>query len=157
MNREEAVQSAMCYRTLEMLDLLVEETGLPEGLCEAVLGVWMGMIRSLVLANAEQDGRYLIHLEQGRVVIITFIRLARSDRERASVIGYFSRETGASRSEVQRVLRCMFSQLRLLCGGKAFEPIGWVEDSGDDTYLVIRLWPNFLQPKIDAPIELITG
>lgn len=156
MERAEAIQNGRCYRTYEMLDVLARETTLPKEPCVAVLGALIGMVRSWVLSTAEQDTRYLEHLEQGRGAIVLDFQ-APYYFGGYEDLAIFSEEAGVSYCEAQRALWHVLSQLQLLRGEQAFEPLGWIEDTGSGSgHLVIRLWSDFLHPKIDAPIELIT-
>lgn len=156
MERAGAIESGRCYRTLEMIGLLTRETGLPRELCEAVLGALIGVVRSSVSSTVEQNTRYREHLEQGRGVVVLDFQAPYYFGSHDD-LAIFSEEAGVGYREAERVLWHIMSQFQLLRGEQAFEPLGWIEDAGNAGHVVIRPWSDFLAPKIDWPIELITA
>ena len=156
MERIEANREGKIYHTCEMVDYLQQKTGLQELLCEAVLSAWVGAIRTFVLSHAEKDPIRVLPLLKASRVCLCFS----GAMQVAALFGLFlaliKEEAGCSAQNVVRVLDSLGEKLNMLKGEKAFEPIGWIEESFG-AICAIRLWNDFLQPMSDDPVEFITG
>lgn len=158
MDWHEAMEPSVLYRTCEMIDAMVCKTGLSRELCEAAFKGWIGALRSLVSASIARNEDYRRNLEHGRAVFIvqSFVRSV-DGSDRMHLLRFLSERTGIHQYSIQEVLDFLFVQLKDMRGGKAFEPVGWIEDSSEDTILVIRPWSDFLSPGGNHFIDLITG
>ena len=152
-----AVLEAFCDQKISPSD-----PELPQICITRMLGAWIGIIRRWALKVAEQNPAFESHLQDSRVSICLHPGLAPLGWTREMVIEQVFRETQISPFLIIRIVEFVEKILHELRGGKAFEPLGWIEDSGQMTHqvfgqLIVRLWPDFLQPMQNGPIEVITG
>jgi hypothetical protein len=144
-NRVKALRNGLLFRTDEMVEWLGNIAALPEGLSEALVGAWVGALRSEVLHRAEQSKDFLKTIESGEGKLPLDQQLAPESSSKKGMWAQICRETGLPYAGAGSLLQTMGKKLQELEGTKAFEPIGWVTCVDSDRF-VVTLWRDFLQP-----------
>ncbi len=140
-----ALEEDLLFRTNDMVDWLGIQAGLEEELSEALLGAWVGMLRNVVLHQAEQNEDVLKAVETGSGTLTLDRELAPKDSDKTEAWSQIAQETGLPYNGLRPLLRLIGERLRGLQGKKAFEPIGWFTSTDNDDFSV-TLWRDFLQP-----------
>lgn len=152
--RSEVYESGLLFPTQEMIELLHSETGAHEMMIEAILGVWVGVLRSQALTEMEHDKTFLRRFQNGQGFMVLGRILQPSGWTNGDLLAYIRLCTGVAEEEVSSFLLSIGEKLRG-SHNRAFEPIGWFHPR-DDGFDVL-CWEDFLQPRLDAPAELIRG
>lgn len=156
MNRKEAYSRGLVFRTHDMVAWLAEQTKFPEEMIYAVLGEWVGALRSRALDMIARNMDLLEQFNSGCGTLDLTKMLAPQGWKAAELLHYLSIATGVSREEGQIIFQKLRQKLEELRGVEAFEPVGWIY-AGANGVFHVEVWDDFLQPICDGPIEVITG
>jgi hypothetical protein len=127
-----------------MVEWLANRTGLPEELTSALIGAWVGVLRSEALHRAEQDMGFHKAPQSGEGTLRLDQQLVPVDWNTQRMFARIFHETGVA-GEARSLLDMTAEKLREFEGQKAFEPVGWFTTS-NNTHFLVTLWRDFLEP-----------